>query len=121
MPPGRSMSGNASTATASNPARAADAAAARIETPASTTRDIGARLLLGGRERSRDVGDRLGVEHRVVLLEEARDAGLVHLHLQPSNAERTEDDHAVALDAAVHHLDALDPERRHGVEVGGDT
>ena len=66
-----------------------------------------------------DVGDRLGVEHGVVALEQPGDARLVDLHLQAADAERAERRDAVARRAVVGHLDALDAERRDGVEVGG--
>ncbi len=48
------------------------------------------------------------------------DALLVHLHLEAANTQRAESVHALALHAVVVDLDALDAERRHGVEVGGD-
>ena len=41
-------------------------------------------------DRPGDVGDRLGVEHEIVALEQAGDAGLVDLHLQAADAERAE-------------------------------
>ena len=59
----------------------------------------GSRHGFGAASIARDLGDRFGVEHRVVALEQPRDARLVDLHLQAADAERAEHDDAVALGA----------------------
>ena len=47
------------------------------------------------RQRTRDLGDRFGVEDEIVALEQARDARLVNFHLQSADAERAEGRDAV--------------------------
>src|SRR6185436_52562 len=64
-------------------------------------------------ELPREVGDRLGVEHQVITLEELCDARLVELGLEASNPERTVEPYAIPLRPAVVQLDPLDPQRRH--------
>src|SRR3989454_8803144 len=51
-----------------------------------TTRGIDSRLLR--HQLPRDVGDRLGVQHEVVALEQACDARLVQLRLEVADGER---------------------------------
>src|SRR3989442_14689740 len=75
-----------------------------------TTRGIDSRLLRY--QLPRDVGDRLGVQHEVVALEQACDARLVQLRLEVADGERAEAHDALLRDAVIHRLDAFDPERR---------
>src|SRR5437879_13165138 len=82
-----------------------------------TTRGIGSRL--GRHQLPRDVGDGLGVQHEVVALEQARDARLVQLRLEVSDAKGTEDRDAFLHDARVVPFDTLDTERRNRVPVPG--
>src|SRR6266576_888107 len=71
--------------------------------------------LLGLRAQlPRDVGDRLGVQHEVVTVEQARDARLVQFHLQVADGERSEAPYAILRDPVIHQVDAFDPERRDG-------
>src|SRR5690606_37554293 len=107
-----SRSPKASTVRQRYPARCADSANARVETPSITTAPAS--------ELGRQIVDRFGVEDPVVALEGAGDARLVELHLEAPDAERAEGDDALALDAVVVGLHALDPERRHGVDVRDD-
>src|SRR5690606_28089738 len=107
-----SRSPKASTVRQRYPARCADSANARVETPTITTAPAS--------ELGRQIVDRFGVEDPVVALEGAGDARLVELHLEAPDAERAEGDDALALDAVVVGLHALDPERRHGVDVRDD-
>src|SRR6266571_673149 len=82
------------------------------------TRGIGSRLRR--HQLPRDVGDGLGVQHEVVALEQARNARLVHLHLEVSDRECAEAHHAFLRHAVVHHIDPLDAERRNGIHVRDD-
>src|SRR5690606_29101068 len=104
-----SRSPKASTVRQRYPARTADSANARVETPTITTASAS--------ELGRQIVDRFGVEDQVVALEQPRDAGLVQLHLEAADAERAEGEGAVALCAVVGGLHTLDPERRHRVHV----
>src|SRR2546422_1710600 len=83
-----------------------------------TTRGIDSRLLR--HQLPRDVGDRLGVQHEVVALEQACDARLVQLRLEVADGERAEAHDALLRDAVIHRLDAFDAERRDRVHVGHD-
>src|SRR2546430_14417539 len=83
-----------------------------------TTRGIDSRLLR--HQLPRDVGDRLGVQHEVVALEQACDARLVQLRLEVADGERAEAYDALLRDAVIHRLDAFDAERRDRVHVGHD-
>src|SRR5437899_12812126 len=83
-----------------------------------TTRGIDSRLLR--HQLPRDVGDRLGVQHEVVALEQACDARLVQLRLEVADGERAEAYDALLRDAVIRRLDAFDAERRDRVHVGHD-
>src|SRR3989454_12662526 len=83
-----------------------------------TTRGIDSRLLR--HQLPRDVGDRLGVQHEVVALEQACDARLVQLRLEVADGERAEAYDALLRDAVIHRLDAFDAERRDRGHVGPD-
>src|SRR5882762_1651416 len=89
----------------------------RLTVPGSMpmTRGIGSRLRR--HQLPRDVGDGLGVQHEVVALEQARNARLVHFHLEVSNGEGAEAHHALLGHTVVHHVDALDAERGNRVHV----
>src|SRR6266702_3074253 len=82
------------------------------------TRGIGSRLRR--HQLPRDVGDGLGVQHEVVALEQARDARLVHLHLEISDGECAQAHHAVFRHAVVHHIHPLDAEGGNRVHVRHD-
>src|SRR5213080_1249832 len=82
------------------------------------TRGIGSRLRR--HQLPRDVGDGLGVQHEVVALEQARNARLVHLHLEVSDGECAEAHHAFLRHPVVHHIDPLDAERGNRIHVGDD-
>src|SRR5438876_6976452 len=82
------------------------------------TRGIGSRLRR--HQLPRDVGDGLGVQHEVVALEQARNARLVHLHLEVSDSECAEAHHAFLHHAVVHHIDPLDAERGNRIHVRDD-
>src|SRR5947208_11173027 len=86
--------------------------ASMVTVPGSMPITRGIRLLRFRAQLPRDVGDRFGVQHEVVALEQARDARLVHLHLQVADGERAEAPHAVLHDAVVYHVDAVDADRR---------
>src|SRR3989475_714133 len=79
------------------------------------TRGIGSRLLR--HHLPRDVGDGLGVQHEVVALEQARNARLVHFHLEISDGEGAEAHHAFLRHAVVHRLDPFDAERGNRIHV----
>src|SRR2546422_6202844 len=83
-----------------------------------TTRGIDSRLLR--HQLPRDVGDRLGVQHEVVALEQACDARLVQLRLEVADGERAEAYDALLRDAVIHRLDAFDAERRGRGHAGHD-
>src|SRR5690606_18318564 len=104
-----SRSPKASTVRQRYPARTADSANARVETPTITTASAS--------ELGRQIVDRFGVEDQVVALEQPRDAGLVQPHLEAADAERAESGDAAAFDAVVGGLHARDPERRHRAHV----
>src|SRR2546429_53788 len=80
------------------------------------TRGIGSGLRRN--QLPRDVGDGLGVQHEVVALEQARNARLVHLHLEIPDGECAEAHHAFLRHAVVHRLDPLDAERGNRPAAG---
>src|SRR5580658_9688351 len=59
--------------------------------------------------------DLFGVEHEIVLLEQASDAGAMQRKLQGAEPQGTKHDLAVALRAPVGHRDAFDARGRRGI------
>src|SRR5262245_98824 len=68
-----------------------------------------------------DFGDRFGVEHEVVLLEQTRNTGFVNLHLQAADAQGTKRLRPTTIHTVVVDLDAFDPQRRNRIQIGGDS
>ena len=74
-------------------------------------------LALTPRELPSGVGNRLCIEHEIILFKQAGDTRLVDLHLEVAHAQGSNCRGPLSLHAVVVHLDAFDAERRDYVEI----